>query len=811
MFGIVLNSLRSRKAGFAGAFLALFCAAALVCACGILLDTGLRGKISPERLAGAPIVVSGDQYVHAIKHKKGKTKKKAKPIAERAWIDAALADRLRSAPGVRSVVTEVTFPAEIPGVRAEASWGHGWESAPLTPFTLRSGRAPTATDEVVLDAATARTTGLSAGSQVTVRTTTAPRTYKVVGVTAQGLDHQAALFFATDEARRLAAHPGKVSAIGVFPAGADVTSAVGATVHTGDARGKVEFLGAEKARVKLISMGGALGGTSLLVAILVVVGTFALSIQQRQREIALLRAIAATPRQIRKMIGREALLVSLAAGALGAAAGPLLAFWLRTKFVDLGAMPRNLDLVLSPFPMFAGVLATIAAAWTAARISARRLTRIRPVEALGDADLQPPRLGVVRILAGLATLGGAVTLTLVLSVLSTEAASSPVTMLTAIVWVVAVAILGPFIARAAVWLLSLPLRGSRGPGHLASANLRTGAARLAAVITPLSLMVALTSTILFVQTTMGNAANEQSGTGTLATQVLGPKVPHTAVEEARKVPGVTAATEVLHTTLRVGLTNHRAQGVTPQGLAKTMDLGVRSGSLARLGLRTVAVSRTMNKKVGDTLSLTLGDGTPATLQVIAVYSRGLGFGDLTLSHDLLSGHVDDSRADSVLVAGTARRAALAAALRGYPGIAVQDRTSVAIDKTNAEANYVAMGLIIAFTAIAVVNTLAMATADRAREFALLRLVGTTRRQVMRMLRWETLVVATTALTIGTGIALITLTAFSKGMTGSAAPHIPLPTYLGVIGAAGALALAATVLPARLALRSIPAEAISSRE
>lgn len=492
--------------------------------------------------------------------------------------------------------------------------------------------------------------------------------------------------------------------------------------------------------MKLISM----GGTSLLVAILVVVGTFALSIQQRHREIALLRAVAATPRQIRKMIGREALLVSLAAGILGAVAGPVLAWWLRSRFVALGAMPPNLDLVLSP------------------------------------------RVGVVRMLAGLAALGGAVTLTLVLSALSTEAASSPVTMLTAIVWVVGVALLGPVIARAAIVLLSLPLRASRASGHLAAANLSTGAARLAAVITPLSLMVALTSTILFVQTTMGHAASEQSGAGTLAERVLGPKVPGPAVDAVRA-----------------------------DRLAKTMDLGLRSGSLDGLNASSVALSKTtadgLNAGVGDTVRLTLGDGTPAALKVIAIYARGLGFGDLTFSHDLLAGHVDDPRADSVLVAGTAGRAALAAALRGYSGIAVQDRTSIMADQTNAEVNYVAMGLIIAFTAIAVVNTLAMSTADRAHEFALLRLVGTTRRQIMRMLRWETLVVALVALTIGTAIALVTLTAFSTGMTGSALPHIPPLTYLGIIFAAASLALVATVVPARLVLRTNPVETINSRD
>jgi putative ABC transport system permease protein len=605
---------------------------------------------------------------------------------------------------------------------------------------------------------------------------------------------------------------------------ASALTGTSATVHSGSDRGRVEFLDAEKARVKLISVGGALGGTSLLVAILVVVGTFALSIQQRYREIALLRAVAATPRQIRKMIGGEALVVGAVAGVLGSAAGVGLGFWLRTRFVAFGAMPATLDLVLSPFPLFAAALTAVLAAWVAARVSARRTARIKPVEALGDAALQPPRLGLVRILAGLASLGGAIALTMVLTALTTEPASTPVTLLTVVVWSAAVALLGPVIARVAVAVLGVPLRLFRVGGHLAAANLRAGSRRLAGVITPISLMVAMACAILFVQATMGHAATGQARAGNLADHTLsaaGPGVPGAAADAVRKVRGVTAVTEVVHTTVRIGLTKYGAQGVTPAGLRHTMDLGVRSGSLSRLSADTVAVSTTaassLGVRVGDRMKLTLGDGTPSDLQVAAIYQRGLGFGDLTLTHDLVAAHVDNPLSSAVLIAAPAASTdALAAAVHGYPGVRLLDRAAVdaglaAQEQANAEVNYVAMGLIIAFTAIAAVNTLAMATADRTREFALLRLVGTTRRQILRMLRWETLTVVLIAVVLGTGIALLTLTAFSIGMTGSAAPYVPPVTYLTIVAFAAALALVATVLPARLALRSNPADAIGSRE
>ncbi|WP_214319577.1 FtsX-like permease family protein [Nonomuraea sediminis] len=780
MISFALKTLRHRKAAFAGAFVALLCAAALVTACGMLLDTGLRGTVAPERYAGAPVIVAGDQFVRQTKDS---GKQKAKPLSERRWIPASVAGEVQRVPGVTKVVTEVSF-------RFAGFTGHGWESAALTPFTLASGRPPRAAGEVVVDAR-------HAGQTIPG--------YRVVGVTRQALPTQDTLFFATAEARRLAGHDGLLTAIGVWPR-VDV-SVKGAVAYTGDERGTAEFPEAEGSRARLISLGGALGGTSLLVAILVVVGTFALSAQQRRREIALLRAVGATPRQARKLIGGEALLIGVAAGLVGSGAGLLLAFWLRTRFVALGAMPANLPLVVSPFPAIAAVVATLGAAWVSARVSARRTARIRPVEALGEMALPTATLPRMRLVAGLVAVAGGAGLTVVLSSLSslsTEAAASPVTMLTALVWTTAVALLGPPIARA---VTALPLRAPGAGGYLASKNLRAGETRLASVIVPLSLMTAMTCTILFSQTTMGHAAQGQANAGVKADHVLVAGSPAAAV---RQVPGVRAVTEVLRTSVRIDLDKYGAQAVTPEGLDRTMDLGVEAGSLRGFGDTTAAVSRTAADRLGvglgDEIALVLGDGTPATVRVVAIYSRGLGFGDLTLARGLVAAHVDDPRG-TVLVSGGEREA-----LRRVPGVTVADEAGAAqAGSANAAVAFVAMGLIIAFSAIAVVNTLAMSTLGRVRELALLRVVGTTRRQAMRMLCTETVTATVVAVLIGTAIALVTLGAFGKGMTGSLLPYVPPQAYLAVIATVAALALAATLIPARFALRARPADALGTRE
>ncbi|MFD0265965.1 FtsX-like permease family protein [Streptomyces sp. NPDC127106] len=852
MLRYALQTLRARKGGFIGAFLALFCAAALVTACGILLETGLRGTIGTERYAGAPVIVSGDQNVHQVttKEKKGKTKtkEKAKPLGERVWIPADTAAKVAALPGVKAALPEVTFPAYavtpegqvVPGVDGKPSYGHAWTSAALTPFTLAEGAAPVGADEVVVDRELAGRAGIKPGAELTVQSTGAPRTYRVTGIAAPAggdLEQQTSLFFSDAEAERLSGREGEVAAVGVLPkpgvsekdlAGQVRQALEGTTaqVSTGGDRGPVEFLDAAKARIKLVSMGGAIGGTSLLVAILVVVGTFALSIQQRYRELALLRAIAATPKQVRQLIGREALIVGLLAGVLGSVTGLPIAYWLHGKFVGFKAIPDTLEVTFSVFPFFAAIGAALLGAWAAARISARRTARIRPAEALSEAAMEQGfawgRLG-----AGAAFLAGGIVLLAVLAALRTEPASTPVTFLSVVVLAVAVSLLGPLIARIAVAVLGVPLRASRVGGYLATANARANTKRLSAAITPLALLIGMACTVFFVQTTMGAAATAQAKAGNKADWVVGsagPGVPAQAADSLRRVPGVTAVTEVVRTSVRVGLEKYPAQGVSTAGLTSTWDPGVTGGSLEGFGEKSVALSEVaadnLGKKPGDTLKLTLGDGTETELTVAAVYERGLGFGDLTMSHALVSQHVDNPLASSLLVKtagdGRAGRGELQKALGGLPGIGVLDRGQVEdlqaeVQQSNAEVNYVAMGLIIAFTAIAVVNTLAMSVSDRTREFALLQLVGTTRRQVMGMLRIESVMVVLISAVLGTGIAFAVLTAFSIGMTGSASPTVDPLMYLGVLGFAALLAVLATVVPGRVAVSGRPADVIGSRQ
>jgi putative ABC transport system permease protein len=163
---------------------------------------------------------------------------------------------------------------------------------------------------------------------------------------------------------------------------------------------------------------------------------------------------------------------------------------------------------------------------------------------------------------------------------------------------------------------------------------------------------------------------------------------------------------------------------------------------------------------------------------------------------------------------------LATALRGlaanHPGLVVLDRDGLAAAgqaqrKAQSWPNLIALAVLLAYIAIAVVNTLVMATAARGREFALLQLLGTGRAQVVRMMRIESLLVVGVATVMGTLAAIPPLVGISLGLTESPIPSFSAGVYAAVVGVTAALGLLAVGVPSRFALRADPVDAIGIRE
>ncbi|NEB09338.1 FtsX-like permease family protein, partial [Streptomyces coelicoflavus] len=422
------------------------------------------------------------------------------------------------------------------------------------------------------------------------------------------------------------------------------------------------------------------------------------------------------------------------------------------------------------------------------------------------------RPGVVRTVLGLAAVGGGSVLAgVAASAAGSDAANASLGVV--MLFMLAVALLGPILARACAALFGLLLRGGGASASLAAANSRTNARRLASAITPIVLAMAFASTLVFMHTSESHVASEQLRDGVTADHVVtNPAgLPADAADRAARVPGVDAAVSLLDTQVLVpvrgggetSLQATAAQGLSGSGaqLAKVQDLDVREGGLDRVGPGRIAIDRTLatatDTGLGDRLSLYLPDGTKAAPEVVAVYGRGLGLPAVTMDRASLDGHVTSAFADTLLVSGgDAGPLAPLGEVTDASGYALAQN----VDREfGAWANYMMAAVLGGFAAVAAVNTLVMTVLDRRRELRTLRLVGSTRRQVLRMLGWESLLVSAAGVTLGTAIAMITLTPMMRGLTGEF-PHIPPLLYAAFAATAAALALAAATLPASTALR-----------
>jgi len=834
--GLARAAVRFRPASFVGTFVALLLAAAIVSACGILLETGLRASVPADRYAKAPVVVTADQWA-PLKVGRGEEAYDAGArVPDTARLPESLVRKAATAPGAATVIGDVGFPVHHGSTPLMA---HGWDSAVLTGTRLLTGTAPRAGEAVVPAGTTHRAaaeggrTGaeVRTGDTLTLDTPEGPKDFRVAGTADTGPGGGAGtVWFADREAVRLSGHPGRVDAIAVLATPgtstdtladqvrAAVGHSAGARVHTGDGRGAAEDPRLAEAREILIGLGGSFGGVATMVAVFTAAGTVALSVGQRGREFAMLRAIGTTPGQLRRAIATEALLVAPLAGALGCLPGTALAHWWFGQLQDRGALPEAVVLHVSWLPLAIATATTMLTALGAGHVAARRPSRTKPGLALAQSTVEPPPFGWIRTPLGVAALVGGMILAGVAGASSGENAANAALGVVSL-FMLAVGLLGPLIARVCAEVAGLPLRVAGAAGSLAAANSRTNSRRLASAITPIVLAMAFASTLVFMHTSEDRVIAHQQRDAVTADHIVGAPagLASDATERAAATPGVSTAVGLLRTSVLVAgdpggdrmLQNTPAQGVigTGEELARVQDLDVRAGSLTGLRPGTVAIDTTLagstGLTTGDRLDLRLPDGTQATPEIVAVYGRGLGTALVTLPAADLRTHVTSPCATEVLVRATPAAARALTALgtvtdpSEYAAAQQRDRA------LNAWANSVMAAVLGGFAAIAAVNTLVMTVLDRRRELAVLRLVGTTRRQVMGMIRWEALIVTLAGAGLGTVIALITLNPMMKGLTGEP-PYIPPVLYGSFIAVIIGLGLAAAMIPARAVLRAAAA-------
>ncbi|MET8230208.1 FtsX-like permease family protein [Micromonospora sp. NPDC005298] len=844
------STIKGNRGGFGGSFIAIVAGSTVITACGVLLLSGLGNGVTPERYSGAAVVLGAPQSFWLDESSEVR-------YSERVTLPADKVAAVAAVPGVQSAVGDVNVQLSVlnpdgdvvSGPPGFPVLGHGWSAAALAPFTVAKGRAPTTPGDVVLDADLAARGDVALDATVQIVVGSIPASYRVVGIATapDGLDRQSAVFFSDEQAFRLSGRPDRVDAIGLLAApgitpeqlAGRIRSAVpDVLVHTGAERGDVEFLDVGDARGVVVETAASFGGTMVLIVVFVVASTLALSVRQRRRELALLRAIGATPKQIHWMINAEMTLVSVSGALVGAIPGVALAFVMRGVFVLAGAMPPDFQMQVGVLPILAALVLCVISARFAGWLVARRVANVSPVEALGDAAIEPKKLGRVRLTIGVLLIPLGLLLTLG-NVASPGDSAADTAASAVLLFVVALGCLGPMLLNGTLVLFGRFVnRRSTAAGFLAQANARANWRRLGSATTPLAMGVALAAVQVFGASTTIAGARHQLEDGLRAGHVLtassGAGISPQVVDAVRGVPGVAVATPVAR--MRVLLTFpsedstatrvFAAQGVAPERLADTMELGVVQGDTADLRGETVALSRvvaeTVHARVGGTTELHLGDGTMVKPRVVAIYENGLGFGDVTLPNDLVVAHTTAQVDSAVLIrseAGIDQKAlgnALRDAVRPWPTVQVGGREAFldapgAVRSGEWMLNLLFQTVLLGYIAIAVVNTLVMSTAARVREFAMLRLVGASRSQLRAMMNGEARIVILGSLLFGALATIPPLVGFSLGLTRSPTPTISIAGVIAIVALTVALCRGAITIATRFAIRPEPMDVIGGRE
>ncbi|MFF2656280.1 FtsX-like permease family protein [Kitasatospora sp. NPDC058032] len=830
MLWLALRTLRFRKAGFAATFVAMLLGSAIVMACGGLLETGVRMAVAPQRLAGVPIVVAGQQ-THG-----------SAALTERNRTGPGVLDAVRAVPGVGAVIPDLSFPATVvvDGRAVDVgSVGHTWTGAALTPYTLTRGSAPGG-GQVVLDTGLAADAGVTVGSAVQLTVHGVTRTFTVSGTAHQatGRTLGPTLFLSDLQARQLAGSDGRFDSIGVLPApGADVAelrravrSAVGGTavVLTGERRGLADLPGALAGGPTVTVLAAIFGSWAVLIVMFGVASTLGLSLRQRARETALLRAIGSTSRQVRRMILGETAVLAVLATAPAVALGSVVGRLLFGQLAANGVVSEEVVFHQGLLPTAVGACAAIAAALGAALFAGRGAARTEPLAALAESTVPTGRLTGTRLLSAVFFLLNGVALAVVTATVMADgptlaSTAGPASVLCAI----GLALLAPGITRAAVAVLGRPVRALCGlSGCLALRNAAVHNVRTAGAVAPIVLLIGIATGTLYMQATEDHVSAAGRAGGVPAEHVLTSSTGGFApdvVGAVRALPGVAGASELVGSTGFVDSADGGTvdlRGVSADGARQTVAPDVRDGSIADLRGNTVALSEKRAKdfgvRVGDTLRIHFGDGAAADPRVVATYAGGSQERYLLLPADVLAAHTTAGLPTGILVraesgADPARvRSALDGVAAGLAGTAVADRSALTgadnrIEQILASSNYTVVAMIVGYAAITVINSLVAVTRGRRGEFGLQRLTGATRAQVLGMLNVEGALIAVVATVLGTAASAATIVPYSLVKTGSVLPRGSIGIYLAIVGGALVLVLGATLLPSWRGMRTPPVE------
>ena len=784
-----------------------------------------------------------DGYAGTDAYVRGTSEIDAQFGSQRPRIDASIVSAINNVDGVAAAEAKVSGYAQLvdthgkpvgdPGQGAP-TFGESWMTvAELNPYRIAEGHAPSAPNEIVIDRHSAKTGDIHVGDTTTVLTKHGSQQFTVSGIAtfgdADSMGGASAVLFDDPTAEDLVAEPGQVDAVAVvaangvsqqqvtdniakvLPASAEVLTGAAITAETqGDVKAGLSFFGTFLMVFALIA---------LFVGAFIIFNTFSIIVAQRQKEMALLRALGASNRQVTRSVLVEATVVGLISSVAGVVAGigvaKLLKVLLAAFGIDIPAGPVVVTLSTVLLCLAIGTIVTL----VSAVIPARRAGRIPPIAAMRAVAIDRAASSRRRMVIGSAILAAGIGSL----VAGLSGGAIALVGVGALVTFIAVAVLAPVLARPAAWIIGAPMARLSGvSGTLGRENAMRTPKRTASTAAALMIGVALVGFIMTFAASAkasinGSIDRDFHGDYVLDTGTFGVGgVSHTLATDLAARPEFSAVTASRVTTADVNGEVTDLNSFDTATLTSIFDIKPQQGDVANLGADGIAIedgyATEHGLKLGSTVPVKFAEGA-TTLTVEAIFGDDTWTGTAFVDHAVFNSFGIDALDAKVYVrdapstdSGTAR-SVLEQAATTYPSVEVMDHSEFKAAKAgdiNTLLNliYALLGLAIVIALIGITNTLALSIFERTRELGLLRAIGMTRRQLRATVRWEAMIIALFGTVLGLSIGLFFGWSLVHALAdkGFSAFVVPAGSLVVVAAIAAIAGVAAAVLPARRAAR-----------
>ncbi|MFC9911881.1 ABC transporter permease [Streptomyces sp. NPDC127197] len=758
--------------------------------------------------------------------------------------DAAKVPGAASATGVVSGFTAIADKdGKLIGGGFQSQGGNYWgDKDPRYP--LKSGAAPHGKDEVAIDSETARRAGYQVGDSLRLSVDGPVLTPKITGIFTTDDGNVAAggslALFDTATAQQLFGKTGTYDEIDVTAKAGVTQAALKAELDKALPKDVVETttgkqLADDQAEMIASSMSGlkqgllVFAGIALFVGTFIIANTFTMLVAQRTKELALLRAVGASRKQVTRSVLIEAFVVGAVAAVTGLIAGVGIGAGLRSLMGALDATVPAGPLVISPGTIGAalavGILVTMLAAW----LPGRRAAKIPPVAAMSSVHAQATvKSLVLRNTIGALFSAAGVAVILAATTMGGSDGQAPMGM-GAVLLIIGVFILTPLLSRPLIAAAAPVLRIFGVSGKLARQNSvrnpRRTAATASALMIGLTLITGMTVMAGSLQQSIDKMASSALSADYVVSMANGNTLSPDVDRKLKATDGVTATSPLRNAPSRIDGETEYLTGVTGGTIGELTDLKVDDGTFKVGGTDVVVDDDTAAShgwKAGSTFTASFEDGKKRQLTVAGVYEGNEMIRGIMLDNATLTPHVADPTDMQVMVKTSdgpsgATKDRLEEALGSNPAIKVQDKKDISNEiaqmftlMLNMLYGLLAMAVIVAV--LGVINTLAMSVFERSQEIGMLRAIGLDRKGIKRMVRLESLVISLFGGVLGIGLGVFFGWAAGELLASTMATYelvLPWTRMAVFLLLAATVGVLAALWPARRAARLNMLSAIKS--